>query len=486
MLLSDTVRGLTASSITRALCMSVLVGGCAQIANLGSGIDSTDPTLPPDGIEPRTDANITISPLTLDYGALPCGADAPAKLLTIRNSGALPANYEVKLPQGTAFHLGPEATGVLAPKGAVSVNVIANPQLAGDNIADLVVNAGEALQPVHLVTKGTGPTFELAQSTIAFGEVRKDNGGAPVEVAVKNSGTADLSVASFTSSDANFEVAWPGKAKAAAFVVMQGASSTITVTLKAASVPDGAGLTSTIKPAITALCGAPPILVATGQRVTSDITVSPIDWGGQACGTTPAPQNVTIRNYASVGASYTVDISATPSFDATDMSGGTITPAANPLAPSIATIRVAPKKLGITAPLPNVTEILGVALTSAAPGASGRRTATLHVDTRGVILTYAPAALTFNDNGKKSFTVSNVGNENLPFLLSWSVQGDGNIWSGNGPNFLNAGTSGNGSITYKSAGAGETTAKLSPSQFTFNPKPECPSLGFVAATGSKP
>ena len=280
-------------------------------------------------------------------------------------------------------------------------------------------------------------------------------------------------------------MSWPGKP--AAFSVMQGASSSITVTLKTASVPDGAGLTSTIKPAITALCGAPPILVATGQRVTSDITVSPIDWGGQACGTTPGPQNVTIRTSASVGASYMVDTSATPSFDVTDMSGGSINAAASPAAPATATIRVAPKKLAITAPLPNVTEILGVMLTSAAPGASGRRTATLHVDTRGVILTYAPATLTFNDNGKKSFTVSNVGNESLPlFQLRWSVQGDGNIWSGDGPGFLNAGTSGNGSITYKSAGPGETTAKLSASQFTFTPKPECPSLGFVAATGSKP
>ena len=199
MLLSDMVRGLTASSITRALCMGVLVGGCAQIANLGSGVDATDPALPPDGIEPRTDANITISPLTLDYGALPCGADAPAKLITITNSGSLPANYEVRLPEGTAFHLGPDAKGVLAPKGSVSVNVLANPQIAGDNIADLVVNAGEALQPVHLVTKGTGPTFELAQSTIAFGEVRKENGGTPVDIAVKNNGTAGLSVASFTA-----------------------------------------------------------------------------------------------------------------------------------------------------------------------------------------------------------------------------------------------------------------------------------------------
>lgn len=484
MLLSDVVRGPTASSITRALCMSVLVGGCAQIANLGNGVDSTDPTpTTPDGTGPRTDANISISPLTLDYGNLACGADAPAKLITITNSGSLPANYELRLPEGTAFHLGPEAKGVLAPKGSVSVNVIANPKLAGDNIADLVVNAGEALQPVHLITKGTGPTFELAQSTIAFGEVRKENGGAPVDVAVKNSGTADLSVATFTSSDGNFDVAWPGKPSA--FVVKPGASSTISVTLKTASAPDGVGLTSTIKPAITALCGTPPALIATGQRVTSDITLSPIDWGEQACGTIPGAQNVTIKNYANVGATYTVDKTAIPSFDATDLSNGTIGPAVSPSVPASATIQVTPKKLATTAPLPNTSELLGVVLTSAAPGAAGRRTASLHVDTRGVILTFTPAALTFTDNGSKGFTVTNTGNENLSFLLLWPLQGASNVWSGSGPTFLNAGASANGTITYKSAGPGETTAKLGPSQ-TVNPKPACPSLGVVTATGNKP
>ena len=484
MLRSDVVRGPTLSSITRALCMGVLVGGCAQIANLGNGVDATETSPPPDGVSPRTDANITISPLTLDYGSLPCGADAPAKLVTITNSGSRPANYELKLPEGTAFHLGPDAKGVLAPKGSVSVNVIANPTLAGDNGADLVVNAGEALQPVHLITKGTGPTFELAQSTVAFGEVRKENGGTPVDIAVKNSGTADLSVATFTSTDANFDVAWP--AKPSAFVVKSGASSNITVTLKTAVVPDGAGLKSTIKPAITALCGASPVLVATGQRVTSDITVSPLDWGGQACGTTPVPQNVTIKNYANVGASYAIDTATTPSFDVTDMSGGTIGPATGSTAPATAIIQVAPKKLAITAPLPNTTEILGVNLTSTAPGAAGRRTATLHVDTRGAILVFTPAALTFTDYGSKSFTVSNTGNESLSFLLLWNLQGGGSSWSGSGPSFLSAGAVGNGTITYKAGGAsGESTTKLAPSQ-TVNPKPACPSLGFVAATGNKP
>ena len=459
--------------------MVVLVGGCAQIANLGNGVDATETSPPPDGVSPRTDANITISPLTLDYGSLPCGADAPAKLVTITNSGSRPADYELKLPEGTAFHLGPDAKGVLAPKGSVSVNVIANPTLAGDNGADLVVNAGEALQPVHLIAKGTGPTFELAQSTIAFGEVRKENGGAPVTIAVKNSGTSDLSVASFASSDPNFEVKW--NAQPTAFVVQPGASGNIVVSLKTASAQDGAVLTSTIKPAVTALCGAAPTLVATGRRVTSDITVSPIDWGARACGTTPAPQDVTITNYANVGATYTIDTTLTPSFDVTDMSGGTINPA-----PATAKIRVAPKKLATTAPLPNVTEILGVMLTSSAPGASGRRTASLHVDTRGAILTFTPAALTFADNGTKNFTVANTGNESLGFLLAWNVQGAGNIWSGGGPSFLSAGTSATGSIKYTSAGPGETTAKLVASQQTFNPKPECPSLGFVSATGNKP
>jgi len=478
MLESGVVEGPTASSIVRALYAVAFMGGCAQLAGLGEGTDvSRGAAIIPDGVEPRTDANITISPTTLDYGMLGCGADSPEKLISITNGGSLPANYEVKLPDGTAYRLGPNAKGVLPPKTSTTVAVIGTPRLAGDNVADLFVSAGEALQPVHVTMKGTGPTFELTQSTIAFGEVRKENGSTPVDVEVNNRGSDALSVAAFTSTDPNFDVVWPSKP--GAFSVPAGGSGTFSVVLKQATSPDGAALSSTIKPTITKVCGAAPSLVASGQRVTSDITVSPIDWGKQDCGTLPGPRDVVIKNYANFTASYAIDTAASPSFVAVDKSIGTIAAATVATTPAVATIQVTPKRLATTAPLPNVTEQLGIVISSGAPGASGRRNAALHVDTRGAIITFTPATVAFTADGSKSFTVDNTGNENV--LLYWDLQRATGAWSGGGPGIVNGGASGTGTFTLKNGNAGDT-ARLVPTQVLFTGKAECKPMGSVSAT----
>lgn len=477
MLNSRVVRGLNASSIARALCMSALVGGCAQLAGLGEGTGVADNTpTTPAGVEPRGDVNIVITPMTLDYGSLPCGTSSPEKLISITNGGALPASYEVQLPEGTAFRLSGDAKGTLAPKASKTVAVVADPRLAGDNSADLFVTAGEALQPVHLTTRGTGPTFELTQTTIAFGEVRKENGGTPVDVEVKNNGTDTLSVPTFSSTDPNFEVVWPSKPTA--FSVPAGGSGKFSVTLKVATAADGAALTSTIKPTVTAVCGMPPSLTASGQRVTSDITVSPIDWGKQTCGTTPDTRVVTIKNYATMPATYTIDKGACPSFDANDKSGGNVAAAPSPSTPATATIEVTPKRLATIAPLPNVTEQLGIVLVSQAPGASGRRNAALHVDTHGAIVTLTPT-LAFTQDGTKTFTVDNTGNEDV--VLTWSLQRSSTAWSGNGPTFVNGGASANGTITLKNGNAGDNAA-IKPTQVFLTTKPECKPMGSVSAT----
>ncbi|CAN5826231.1 hypothetical protein BH11MYX4_BH11MYX4_56450 [soil metagenome] len=474
--------------------MGLLVGGCAQLAGLGEGTETAGNTpagnVDGGGTEARTDANITISPATLDYGAVACGTDSPEKLISITNNGSLRVDYEVQLPEGTAFRLGPDAKGILAPKQSKTIAVIANARLAGDNVADLFVSAGQALQQLHLTAKGSGPTFELTQSTIAFGDVRKENGGAPVDIEVKNSGTEALSVAQFTTSDPAFDVQW--SAKPGAFTVAPGASGTFKVALLTATSPDGAALSGTIKPTTTKICGAPPILTVSGRRVTSEVTVNPADWGAQSCGTTPASKNVVITNYANAIVTYTIDQGASPSFVATDMSGGSVPAAPNPQTPQTGTIRVVPKPLATAAPLPNVNEKLGVVLGSTGPGISGRRDVALHVDTRGAIVTITPATLALTSDGSntdsKPFTVTNTGNELV--YLNWSFQRTNakgaTSWSYSTPNFLAAGGSGNGKVDFKGVDQGDATATLTPSQPILFRAPECKPLGSLAVTGTKP
>jgi len=172
----------------------------------------------------------------------------------------------------------------------------------------------------------------------------------------------------------------------------------------------------------------------------------------------------------------------------------TVALAPTPGQPQTAVIKVAPKTLGVTAPLLDVKELLGVVLTSAAPGVSGRRDVALHVETRGAIVTLTPT-LTFTSTGapeRKSFTVTNTGNEDVgrfPNFIAWDLKktstNGATSWSSSTPSSVGAGQTVTGTVDFKGVDTGLSTATLTPSQFFFS-VPECKSMGSIALSGTKP
>jgi hypothetical protein len=492
-LTSGVVRGPTAASIARALAMGLLVAGCARLADLGAGSDTAavSPNTEP-GSEGRTDGNIEITPATLDFGAVPCGTEGESRLITIHNKGGLPVPYKAQVPAGSSFRIDGELEGTLAPKGRVTLDVFVNPRTAGENSADLFVTAGAALQPIRATAKGSGPTIEIAQSTIAFGDVRKENGGAPVDVAVKNSGTEALSISTFISSHAAFEVVWPGKP--VAFTVPPNGTTNFKVVLVSAASDDSAPLSATIKPSTTKFCGAPPLLTVTGRRFTSEVTLSPVDFGRQACNTTPGARNIVVTNYANKPVNFSLTPATNTAFTFDPPVGGVVALAPTSGQPQSANIKVTPKLLGNTAPLLDIKELLGVTLTSEAPNVSGRRDVPLHVETRGAILTITPVALAFTSNGTttdtKTFNVANTGNESI--FLTWTFarpSGNGaGAWAYSPPGNVNAGGANDGSVDFKAPAAegGPFTATLTPQQFFLGTAAICKALVPVTMTGTKP
>lgn len=475
--------------------MGLLVAGCAQFADLGAGPAGGGATPDSGPVDParQTDENIEITPAALDYGSVECGTEPAAKLITIHNNGGLPALYEVKLPAGTSFRLQGDLEGTLAPRGTKTIEVFATPRAAGDNTADVSVTAGKAVQAIRATAKGSGATFELAQSTIAFGDVRKENGSTPVDVAVKNTGTDPVSVSAFTSSNPAFDIAWNGKP--GAFTVPAGGSSMFQVTLKGgATADDPAQLTATIKPNTTKFCGAAPLLTVSGRRVTSEVTVNPADWGRQPCGTSPGSKDIVITNYAKDVVNYSLIPAVNSAFTIVSPGPMTVPLAPSPGQPQTAVIKVAPKTLGVTAPLLDVKELLGVVLASTAPGVNGRRDVQLHVETRGAIITVAPATLAFTSSGavdKKPFTVTNTGNEDL-YFGTWSLNrtsANGTTsWTSSTPGGVAAGGTSNGTVSFTGVDTGVSTATLTPAQsvIPFFRVPECKSLGALTLSGTKP
>jgi hypothetical protein len=471
--------------LSRALAVLSVVVGAACSSGYGEGT----PAPAGDG-GAATDGDIEISPSTLDFGDVPCSTESSAQLITIRNKSTTPTTYKVQLPEGTAYRLEGNPDGILPGQATITLSLFAKTRAVGDNAADLLVLAGETLQTVHATAKGTGATFEIAESTIDFGEVRKENGASRPDVVVQNNGTVAASIAGFAISDPAFDVAWP--AKPAALVVPPGGSTNLSVQLKAATTPDASALTATVTPMQASFCGPAPALQLKGRRVTTDVTVSPADFGKQPCNTSPAAKAVVISNYSASVLTYSLAASAAPSFTIVDQAGGSVAPALPAGSPATANILVTPKKLPASAPLPNITEQLVVQITSTAPGASGPRNVLLHVDVRGAIISATPSNLAFISTGplvQKTFTVTNTGNELVYFNWPLTRTGGGgpNPWTISAPSTLAGGASGVATVGFKGSTSGSTTATVKPGQLAiFGAVAECQPLPSIALTGTKP
>ena len=466
-------------SIARTVLLALALTGvqCARIAGLGEG--NADSTQGSDSgvVGSSSDPNVTIEPLSFDFGTGACGTEVKSpKLLNIHNTGSAPLDYAVQVPANSGIRIDGALTGSVAAKSTVTLQVFMTPLLADANGADVVVTAGAAFETVHIGANGTGPTMELAPGTIAFGEVRKEDGSQPVTVQVTNHGNAELDVASFTSSNIAFVV---GKLAA----VPVGGTMPLTVQLAVAAMDDPGVLDANITPDATGICGIPPILKVSGKRVTSDILVSAVDWGDQPCATTPAPKTLTISNFTDQVISYSIQ-QATPSAFVITPDGKPI-PASDTKTATTGSITVAPNQLTALA---EINEMLGITLngTDATQVHNLMKTTTLHMRPHGVILQITPPTVTFNNTGTQSFTIKNAGNDNV--FLAWTVLvGNPNPWQVSGlPPFLAGGQSAtSGTITYKATN-GTQTSVVEAAQPPIAAAPECSPFGMLNATGKGP
>ncbi|MDB4942357.1 MAG: Ig family protein [Labilithrix sp.] len=449
------------------------LAGCARIAGLGEGDLAAAPG---DGGQPG-DPNVDISDVPLEFGENPCGAEAPtSKIIAIHNKSAGDVAWAAVVPVGTAFRIDGPTSGTAHANQVVTIPVFVTPRLAGDDSADLIITAGAAVRTVKASTKGIGPTMELVQSAIAYGDVRKENGGPATPVEVLNKGNAPLSVSGFTSDNPAFIVG-------PLATIAPGASGTFTVALDVAKNEDAAPLSGTIKPNVTKICGGVPLLSVTGRRVTTDVSVGALDWGRQPCGTAPETRDLTISSYAAGSVSFSMSQSATSAFTVV-MPPQTVLSGGSSAAPATAIVKVTPKPLGVTAPLAELTEDLVFSFTGAVDySGPNAKKAPLHVAPHGVILTMDKAALSFSGKGSQPFQLKNEGNDNVGLL--WDLAGSSAFRAN--PNFpvlnVNAGSALPITVDFNPTQGGTFTATLRPVQAFYSSMPICGMPPSLALSG---
>ena len=392
---------------------------------------------------------IEVTPTEIDFSAVKCGAADAKKTITIKNTGTRATTYSVELPSGSVFELASPATGELAPGAETTIDVLAKINAAGDNAAELVVSTPSRFTPVKVTAKGTGGKLEFLPSLADVGDVRYQNGGS-VEIALKNNGTETINLASFTGTNADFDVTWAGHP--APLVLEPNATKFMNVKLSSGATASGPLNTALVPKVDGPHCGATPELPAKGQRVNLDVIISNADFGKQNCNTGGQQKDVVISNYTAFALTYTAALKAGDGSAFTIVSGASDSiPAGTSSAPTTRTVKIAMKPVGQN--LTVLSDVLDLNVSGIEAPSGGPRTANVSADIRGVILSVDPTSLhDFDYWDRKNYKLTNAGNE--PANINTSFSRDSGTtqapaWNNNPPGSVPANGSANGSVRFQ-------------------------------------
>ncbi len=174
---------------------------------------------------------ITVTPSTLNFGSQQFGTSSGLLPISISNTGNGDLIITAIQTSGTNSTDFSFTSGTLPihvpPNGNTGVNVTFTPRGVGNRIGFITFtdNAAGSPQPVALNGTGTGPTADLNNTSLAFGNVTTNTNSAVQGVTITNNGNAALVVTSITLTGAN-----PGDfllAGANPFTLVPGASKTI-------------------------------------------------------------------------------------------------------------------------------------------------------------------------------------------------------------------------------------------------------------------
>ncbi len=417
--------------LVRLAAFSVLVG-CAQIAGLEEpipgdvGADGGGPAAA-DG----TAASATlleVTPAELDLGDVTCGSSVTGPSpIVVRNKGTEPIRYSVQLPEGTTFELKGPLTGELAPSAVATLNVVAKADEPRDTSTEVIVTANEALAQVKIKARGRGPALEFAPGIVDFGDVRYQQGGTPIPLTLRNTGTDPITVGSFEGQANGFDVTWPGKP--APLVIPADGEAALSATLGSSAQPSATPLSAKLLPVVTgALCGARPTLEAKGRPINTEVTLTVADWGSQSCGAAaPGTRTVVITNYTPTALSY-IATTTGPAFSITSGASGPLP------ANGTATITLTAGTVSATPGL--LEQNVDVNIAGLAPPSGGPRTTKGRIDVRGALLAITPTEIrnyryVYRSTDWKAFDVVNQGNEQIDvdYRLERTVNFAGTAWT---------------------------------------------------------
>lgn len=366
---------------------------------------------------------VTLSDAELTFGAggrVDCGATAPAKTFTLRNTGNLTFNWIGTLGKGASspFAVMP-TSGVVFGTGDAGVTLTVTPaaipttasttQDAFGDVFTIVTDVpGDPGHAVVLHQTANGAVLSFDAPSVDFGLVPLgDTARAPVRVS--NTGNAAAAV-SFSASHPKFEFTPAGT------TTIDGGTSfgfVATYSPDASIGPEAANVTM-VSDGGAVLCGPLPApLTMSGSGSTGSVSYTPVglDFGAVNCGTTAAPQAVTFKNQGNQAYTITPSLpdAGSPYLFAMSPASGVVAADGGTL-----TITVTPKAIPPAAPV--TVDLFGDTLTVTTDVAGDPpHLIALKMTARGAIFGISATAINFGSVavggvGTSQFTVDNTGN----------------------------------------------------------------------------
>jgi len=291
---------------------------------------------------------ITLVPGSLTFATTTQGSASAAQTITVTSVGPAPLNISSVLLSGANpgdFQLSNACSGAYPASATCNIAVTFSPVGAGQRNATITITDDAPNSPQTVPLTGTGaapppgtPIVKLTPTNLSFGTVTQGTTVGTQVIAVTNSGTGSLHIASVALGGTNFsDFSVTNNCAAAAYaagtmctigvsmspMAIGQRAALITITDDAPSSPQTIALSATVNPAFAISPAAPgsnSVTVTAGQTAAFNLQLTPgPGFAGSAsfaCSGAPAQTTCTAPNVQFAGGtpiSYVVSVATTKS-----------------------------------------------------------------------------------------------------------------------------------------------------------------------------
>ena len=246
---------------------------------------------------------VTLTPTSLNFGAVATGVTSPIKTVTLKNSGKATLTITAITITGTNSGDFPETStcgSSLAAGAACLIKVQFKPSATGARSASVSITDNAAGSPQQVPLSGTGTTAKLVPTPLGFGTLAVGLTSPVKKVTLTNIGTTTLTISSIAVTGAEAGD-FPETATTCGSSLAAAASCTVSLTFK----PTTTGARSANLTVTDNAAGSPQQVPLSGTGTTAELTPTSLSFGKVTVGTTSSVMTATLKNVGTTAITIT-------------------------------------------------------------------------------------------------------------------------------------------------------------------------------------